>query len=119
MVLAGVPILVGGPTPNSLAGSLPAWLLYVWAATLVLGGLLVLGAAAVRSPVNALYMECVAHLPLCLASAAYAVAIVSVGGWKGMSAALIVGGFAIASAVRGWQVFSTVASLQRAVGGDG
>ena len=115
MVLVGIPVLVGGPQPNSLAASLPTWLLYVWAATLVFGGLLVLGAAVVRSPVNALYMECVAHLPLALASLAYVVALAGVNGWKALAAGSIVVGFAIASGARSWQVFSAVASLQRAV----
>lgn len=117
MVVVGIPTLVGGPRPNSLAASLPSWLLYEWAITLTLGGLLVLGAAIVRKPINALYLECVAHIPLSLSALAYVVALLGVAGWRtGFSAACIVLGFGAASAWRARQVFADLFRLRQVLG---
>lgn len=114
-ILAGLPVLLGGPSAGSLSASLPGWLLAVWGFTLTVGGLAILGAAAVRSAITALYLEAAAHLPLAIMAYAYAAALVNLAGIRGLSAAAIVAGFGLASTVRAAQVIRTLRRLGRAV----
>lgn len=114
-ILAGLPILFGGPRPGSLSAALPGWLLAVWSVTLVTGGSFLIAAAVTRSIIRALYLEAVAHLPLAFMTLAYASALLGVIGVPAWSSALIVLAFGCASAVRAFQVARTLRGLTRAV----
>ncbi len=102
-VVTGLPILFGGPRPGSLSETLPVILVYMWAATFVFGGLLIVAAAAVRSALTALYFELVADLPMGLTALTYAVALVTVAGTRGFASALLFTGAAAAFFVRFFQ----------------
>lgn len=119
MILVGIPILWGGPQPNSLGALLPDWLVYVWATTIVLSGGLILLAAMVRSNLNALYLEGAAHLPLAISCAAYAVAVIGVAGGSGLAAATMVAGMTVAALFRTRQVFRGFRRIRRAISDAG
>ena len=114
-VVAGLPILAGGPAPGTLAAAIPPWLLGVWSAVLVLGGALVVAAAIVRHDLAALYLEGAAHLPLAVMTVAYAVALIAAGGARGLVAAAIFLGFGVASAVRFAQVTAALRRVRSAL----
>jgi hypothetical protein len=111
--LSGVPILFGGPRPGSVNEALPDALVFVWAAVLVAGGLAVVVAAVLRSPVTALYFESAAELPLAIMCAVYAASVLSFGGLNALVPAAIVSAAGAAFAVRSWQVFATIRALRR------
>ncbi len=111
LLLSGLPVLLGGTQPGSLNDALPTLLVYVWAGGLTVGGALVVLAAFITNPLRALYLELIADLPLCLLCSAYAVAVIAAAGTRGLAAAGIVAGTAIAFAVRFWQVTRTLRGL--------
>jgi hypothetical protein len=114
-VLSGLPILFGGPRPGSLTAALPVVFLYVWAIVITTCGVLVVAAALVRSVINALYLEMIADLPLALILAAYAVALLSSAGLRGLVPATIVVGASAAFGMRWWQVHKTFGDVQASV----
>ena len=114
-VLAGLPILVGNPQPGSLNATMPSWLVFVWAATLALGGAAVLAAAVVRNEVHALYLEASAHLPLALVALTYCAALVGLAWPASIAPAAIVAGFGCASAVRFVQTERSLGQLRRVI----
>jgi hypothetical protein len=113
LVSAGLPVVFGGPRPGSLSASLPGWLIAVWAVVLVVGGLMVIGAAVVRSALTALYLELAADLPLAFMCVVYAVSVWLVAGVRGFVPALFSFGFAAAFVVRGWQVQHALSRVRR------
>lgn len=107
-VVAGMPTLFGGPKPGTLAHLMPEWMLYLWAATIVVGGAGVVAAAITRNTLTALYVEGISQLPLCVVATLYAVTIAWVVGYHGLPAAAIVFGFAVAAGVRFYQIATTL-----------
>lgn len=103
-VLSGLPVLAGADPPNSIAAAVPGWLAYVWAGTLCGCGGLIVAAAAVRSELNAIYLELTADLPMAAMCAVYAAALLLFAGWRGMALAPLVAGAGLAFGVRWWQV---------------
>jgi hypothetical protein len=97
-VLSGVPVLFGGPRPGSVSATLPGPLVLVWAAVLVLGGLAVVVAAVLPSPVTALYYELAAEPPLAVMCGVYAGCALVFGGLNALVPAAIVLGAGIALA---------------------
>lgn len=93
-LLVGAVYLVGAPAPNSVAALMPAWAVRVWAAGLVLSGLLTVLSAVVRRRIEAaLRIEQAAMLfgAAALVWAGYAVFVYA---WS--SRALLAGGFCLA-----------------------
>lgn len=113
LVVSGAPILGGGPRPGSVAATLPTALVIVWAVVLTVGGLLLVAAAAVRSPEIGLYLELAAHPPLALMMWVYALSALLIGGGAATVAAAVIGGFGLARSVRTVQVFRSLAELRR------
>lgn len=112
-VLTGLPVVLGGPKPGSLAAAMPGELVLVVAACLSVGGGIVLAAAAVRNLLTALYLELVADLPLALCLASYTAALVAVPGHHKIGAIITFGGAGIAFAVRFIQVMKAFRRLHR------
>lgn len=119
LVAAGLPVIVGGPRPGSLAAALPAVLLAIWGTVLVVGGLLVLAAAVVRSALTALYLERAADLPLAVMCVVYGGSVWIAAGPRGWTAAVITLGFAAAFGWRGWQVRHSLRDLRRRLAEEG
>lgn len=111
LMVSGLPILFGGPTPGSVASTLPAPLVYVWAGVLAVGGALVVAAALV-GPDIALYLEVVADLPLCLGCVTYATAVAIAAGDRGLLSAAIFTAAGVAFGIRYWQVLKTLRELR-------
>jgi hypothetical protein len=85
LVFVGIPILAGGPTPGSILVTLPPVLVYVWASMFVVGGTLIVAAAAVRSNLVALYLELVADLPVAMTAVTYSIAVTIVNPSMGLA----------------------------------
>lgn len=112
-VIAGLPILLGGPQPGSLSSTLPPVLVYVWAATFAVGGAMIVAAAVVRSVLWALYLELVADLPMATTALTYATALALVTGTRGLVALLFFAGVAAAFFVRFMQAGRTVRAVRQ------
>lgn len=114
-VVSGLPILFGGPRPGSLSATLPLVLVYVWAGTFALGGVLIVAAAGVRSVVAALYLELIADLPMAITALTYAVALGLVAGTRGLAVTLLFAGVSAAFLVRFHQTTRTVRAVRVAL----
>ena len=117
-VLGGLPVLITGAAPGSIQETLPTLLLYVWGATLVCSGSLVVGAAIIRSPVNALYLEMIAHPALALVAFAYGAAVFTAAGLRGVTGGLIIIGLGVSAGARFFQVRSTFRRVRHSVRED-
>lgn len=113
LILVGAPILAGGPPPGSIVATLPPALVYVWAAMFVIGGSLIVAAAAVRSVLAALYLEIVADVPVALTALTYSIAITIIAPSMGLATWLLYGGVATAFIVRFVQALRTVREIRR------
>lgn len=114
-IVTGLPVLLAGISPNSLVATLPALLVYSWGVTLVVGGAVIVAAAAVRDDLTGLYLELVADVPVALTMLTYAGAVIAVAGWGGVSTIALFGGAGIAFFIRAWQVYRAVGKLRRAL----
>lgn len=113
--LSGAGILLGGPPPSSVASLVPAALVYLWAVSMVVAGILVLAAAVIRSAVTALYLEIAGELPLSLSALTFGIAAIVFAGSKGFSGSAILIGFGIAAGVRWFQVSRTLRQTREAM----
>jgi len=112
LVIAGLAVLLGGPRPGSMGALLPLPFLMVWAAVLVVCESMVVAAAIVK-PTRAIFLESVAHLPLAIMLAVYALSVLTVAGGRGLVVELIVTAIAAAHAIREWQVLRVIRKLPR------
>lgn len=113
LAVAGLSILFGGPIPGSVSATLPRILVYTWSGSLVLGGVLIVVAALVRSSEIGLYLELVAHPPMAVTMIVYAASAFLVGGRMATVAAAILTAFALARLVRTVQVAQTLIELRK------
>lgn len=116
LALSGLPTLLGGPQPNSLSAALPTLLVYAVAGVFTGGGALVVAAAAVRSPVTALYLEFAAALPLALSLLTYATGAVALAGAKAAIPVALLLGLAAAFIARAVKTYRTIRDLRSALG---
>lgn len=113
LVLSGLPILGGGPQPGSVSATLPGVLVYLWAGVLVLGGLLVVAAAVVRTAEFGLYLELAAHPPIAVMLWVYAASAFVVGGGAAAVAGGIIAAIGLARTFRTFQVIRTLRDLRK------
>lgn len=118
-VVSGLPILLGGPKPGSVTAALPVGLVFLWAGTLALGGVLVVLAALVPKLTTALYLELTADLPLALTTVTYGIAVPLVAGYSGVPTSAVFTGASVAFAIRWAQVYRTVRTLRAALARPG
>lgn len=114
-IVTGLPVFLAGISPNSIVSTLPPVLVYSWAITLVVGGSVIVAAAAVKNDLTGMYLELVADVPVALTLATYAGAVWTVAGWAGVSTIALFGGAGCAFGVRCWQVYRAVGKLRRAL----
>lgn len=114
LMLSGLPILLGGPRPGSISATLPAVLVYVWAAVLVAGGALVV-AAALAPPLAALFLELIADPPLAVMCLVYAASAAMLAGLRAVVPVALVTGAALAFGLRSVQVARTVWMVRREI----
>lgn len=95
-IISGLPQLIAPAPNNSLEILLPVWLVRVWGAELVAGGVLTLAGLAFKRP----RVERIGMKILAPAATAYAIAIGLVAGWAGVVAASIVLAFGMACLAR-------------------
>jgi ABC-type Na+ efflux pump permease subunit len=112
LMVSGLGILLGGPSPGSVSASLPPWLLLLWAGVITLGGAMVV-AASVAPPQWALFLELAADPALSVMCVVYSAAVLDVAGSRGAVVIALVGGVAAAFAVRAVQVFRTLRAVRR------
>lgn len=114
LMMSGFQYLIGGPRPGSVNEALPGPLVFVWAAVLVAGGLLVVVAALAPTQLS-LYLELMAHPALAISCWVYAAAAVTFAGLAASLPAGVVLGAGAAAAVRAWQVIRTFKAIPTAL----
>lgn len=112
LMVSGLGILLGGPSPGSVSAALPTWLLLLWAGVITLGGAMVV-AAAIVPPLWALFLELAADPALCVMCVVYSAALFDIAGSRAAVPIALVAGVAAAFAVRAVQVYRTLLAVRR------
>jgi hypothetical protein len=108
-VVAGASFLVGAPRPASVEALMPGWQITLWAGFLLTSGLLGLVALVVRRVDTGLAFEAAAMLVGAAATFAYALAVFTAAGWRG----LLPGGITIAWSLANVWRFGQIRADQR------
>lgn len=88
------------PSPSSLERALPDFLVTSWYLLLVLGSVIGLAGIVWRAPLTGLLIERSGLFFLCAAGLIYSIALMSVGGLRGIPSGSFVLAFGLASALR-------------------
>jgi len=103
-VLAGAAYALGTPPPNSVTASLPNWLVIPWYLILCVGGVIAIVGIWIPDLLMSLFVERSGMMMVSPAAAVYASASFAFVGWRAIGVGGITGAFAIACAVRWWQI---------------
>lgn len=110
LIAAGLSVVFGAPSePGSVQAALPAWGVYVWAASLAFGAIFVLVGLHYqrklgRASVNGALFEQVGMALLAAPGILYAVAVLAAVKWAGLYPAGLVLGMSVACGYRWWDI---------------
>lgn len=121
-VVAGLPLALGAPPPNSIQRILPSWLVHCWGATLFIGGVLIVlglalrrGAPGISRLLVGLRIEQAGLLPMAAGAAVFSLVITVAAGWPGVFAGGTYLMFAAACLLRTVEVRDTARGIDQAV----
>lgn len=108
-LISGLVLLIGGPRPNSMEALMPTAYVYVWGASLMTGGALLIAAYFIRELLLAILCERAGCMLLATATLVYAGAAVVV---VGASAAFPVGMTAAFGAASTWRAIQITLAIR-------
>lgn len=115
--LLGIAFVVGAKPPGSIEELMPAWLRWSWYLLLLVSGLVGIAGVVLNDVYTSLACERAAMWGQAAAFTIYALAILVLGGWRGLAAGGLCVALAAASAWRLRQVFAEMRSMREAAEG--
>lgn len=119
--VSGIPLLFGEPNSASIEATLPPLLVNGWGAMLMLGSLLALTGLYWRGrSITGLVLERAGLVGVGGASLVYGAAtMIAAGGWSGLFATCVVGGFGLACFAQARRISVRITLVLHAVASDG